>query len=696
MTVVIAKQYEKDLRVDGSMKARAWDFMMKLNSDPDGGGLDLKMPQGVADRRVRTARVDQNFRAVLFALPPDLLVMAAIKPHDEAYDFAKTVRLDINPANGAMELIAEQTIQHAVKEFAEKPQTADAPQVLPYAASDLIELGIRHDVAEQAVRLSNEGELLELVDHLPEWQQQALLDLATGKSIADVREDYGVGVEPTDDPVQSLGRAVTRMAFVTIQDDDELRRMVEGDFEAWRTFLHPQQRMLAERPVYNGPFRLAGGAGTGKTVVALHRAVHLAQKPGARVLLCTFNRTLAAILEAQLRRLASAEVAARIEVLGVDQAVNRVVREHDGDLPRPAESRAQERLWEDAAASSDVPADLAGVLTPEFLAAEFRAVMLGMPALTKDNYLAAKRPGRGVGLNRLRRLAVWRVVEEFRRALDAERLTTFELLAARAAEVAQCRYDHVVVDEGQDLHGGHWRFLRALVAPGPNDLFICEDAYQRIYGDRLVLSRYGIQTRGRSRRLTLNYRSSRENLQFTLGVISGAEVLDSDGDPETVAGYRAAFDGPTPTTKGFTSPADEAAFMAATVQDWVAGEVAASSIGVLVRRHADQERARQALQSAGISVEVLGPNPQSRPSAVVVTTMHRAKGMEFSRVVVFGVEAGVVPLKYVVDQVPEADQPIVLGRERSLLYVACSRARDELVITWSGTPSPFLPVAHPS
>ena len=696
MTIVIAKQYEKDLRIDGSMKARAWDFMMKLNSDPDGGGLDLKMPQGVADRRVRTARVDQNFRAVLFALPPDLLVMAAIKPHDEAYDFAKTVRLDINPANGAMELIAEQTIARAVKEFAEKPQIADAPQVLPYAASDLVELGIRRDVAEQAVRLSNEGELLELVDHLPEWQQQALLDLATGKSIADVRQDYGVGVEPTQNPVQSLGRAVTRMAFVTIQDDDELRRMVEGDFEAWRTFLHPQQRMLAERPVYNGPFRLAGGAGTGKTVVALHRAVHLAQKPGARVLLCTFNRTLAAILQAQLHRLASAEVAARIEVLGVDQAVNRAVREHDGDLPRPAESRTQERLWEDAAASSDVPADLAGVLTPEFLAAEFRAVMLGMPALTKDNYLAAKRPGRGVGLNRLRRLAVWRVVEEFRRALDAERLTTFELLAARAAEVAQCRYDHVVVDEGQDLHGGHWRFLRALVAPGPNDLFICEDAYQRIYGDRLVLSRYGIQTRGRSRRLTLNYRSSRENLQFTLGVISGAEVLDSDGDPETVAGYRAAFDGPTPTTKGFTSPADEAAFLATTVQDWVAGGVAAATIGVLVRRHADQERARQALQSAGISVEVLGPNPQSRASAVVVTTMHRAKGMEFSRVVVFGVEAGVVPLKFVVDQVPEADQPIVLGRERSLLYVACSRARDELVITWSGTPSPFLPVAQPS
>jgi superfamily I DNA/RNA helicase len=694
MTVVIAKQYEKDLRVDGSMKARAWDFMMKLNSNPDGGGLDLKMPNSAADRRVRTARVDQNFRAVLFALPPDLLVMAAIKPHDEAYAYATSVRLDINPANGAMELIAEQTIARTVQEFRDKPRPADAPQVLPYTAAELIELGIREDVAAQAVRLSIEDELLAFVEDLPEWQQQALLDLATGKSLDDVQADYGVGAAPTNDPTQSLRRAVTRMEFVTIRDDDELRRMVEGDFEEWRTFLHPQQRALVERPTYNGPFRLAGGAGTGKTVVALHRAVFLATVPGARVLLCTFNRTLASSLDAQLRRLAPFEVAARIDVLGVDQAVNRAVREHDGDLPRLAEFKAQERLWEDATASADVPADLLAVLTPEFLATEFRAVMLGMPALSKENYLAAKRPGRGVRLNRLQRAAVWRVVDQYRRALDAERSTTFELLAARAAEVAQPRYDHVVVDEGQDLHAAHWRLLRALVAPGPNDLFICEDAYQRIYGERLVLSRFGIATRGRSRRLTLNYRSSRQNLQFALGVIRGAEVVDSDGDPETVSGYRAAFDGPMPSTRGFASSADEAAFLVTTVRDWVAGGVAAASVGVLVRRHADQERARQALQSAGVPVEVLGPNPQSSRPAVVVTTMHRAKGMEFSRVVVFGAEAGVVPLKFLVDQVPVTDQPAVLGRERSLLYVACSRARDELLVTWSGAPSPFLPVAH--
>lgn len=691
MPIVITKQYQKDLQVDGSMKARAWDFVMKLNSDPDGGGLDLKMPQGVADRRVRTARVDQNFRAVLFALPPDTLVMAAIKPHDEAYAYAAGLRLAINPANGAMEMLADERIQQRANEAQSRARQPDEPQVLPYAAGDLEALGVHPDVAAAAVRLTREDDLLRLVEDLPEWQQQALLDLATGRSLPDVRSDYGVGAEPVDDPTQSLTRAVTRMSFATINDEDELRRVVEGDFEAWRTFLHPQQRELVEREVYNGPFRVTGGAGTGKTVVALHRAAHLAGRPGAKVLLCTFNRALAASLQAQLRRLTTPEVAARIDVLGVDQAVHRAVRAHDGgDLPRPLEGRAWERLWEDAAELANVPDHMRSLLTPDFLTAEFRAVVLGLPEMTEENYLWSKRPGRGVRLNRSQRSVVWGVVHHFLRGLRAQGATTFDMLAARAAEVVTPHYDHVIVDEGQDLHAAHWRFLRGLVRPGPNDLFICEDAHQRIYGDRLVLSHYGIATRGRSRRLTLNYRSSRQNLGFSLAVISGADIADSEGESESTAGYRAAFDGPSPSLCGFSSANDEAEFVVARVGQWLAGGVSPPTIGVLVRRQADQDRVRQLLRAAGIDAQVLTGEPQAERAAVVVTTMHRSKGMEFSRVLISGVEAGVVPSAFLLDRAPETERTAVLTRERSLLYVGCSRARDELVVTWRGGPSPFL------
>jgi superfamily I DNA/RNA helicase len=335
------------------------------------------------------------------------------------------------------------------------------------------------------------------------------------------------------------------------------------------------------------------------------------------------------------------------------------------------------------------------VLTPAFLGAELRTVLLGMPDLTRESYLVAKRPGRSVRLNRLQRTAVWRVVEEFRRAMDAEQLTTYELLAARAATIASPSYDHVVVDEGQDLHAAHWRFLRALVQPGPNDMFICEDAHQRIYGEKLVLSRFSIETRGRSRRLTLNYRSSRQNLRYALGVIAGADIVDSEGDQETVAGYRAAFSGTVePQGVGHASPAAEDEHLADIVSRWLADGEDPRAVGVLVRRQADQERARAALQAAGLPFEVLGVNARPTRDAVVVTTMHRAKGMEFSRVVVFGAAASVIPSRYVLDNTAPAEQPAAIDRERSLLYVACSRARDELVVTWAGDPSPFLPEAQ--
>ncbi|MGH3926174.1 MAG: 3'-5' exonuclease, partial [Pseudonocardiaceae bacterium] len=246
-------------------------------------------------------------------------------------------------------------------------------------------------------------------------------------------------------------------------------------------------------------------------------------------------------------------------------------------------------------------------------------------------------------------------------------------------------------DEGQDLHPGHWRTLRGLVTPGPNDLFLCEDGHQRIYGERTVLSRFGIETRGRSRRLTLNYRTSRQNLAFAMNVIGDQQVLDLEGDPDTVAGYHSAFTGPAPTTKGFPGVAEEMEFLVETVRGWVAGGVSPSAIAVLSRRSAEQDRARIALQESGIAVELLQKEGVGKAEAVKIASMHRAKGTEFSRVIIVGAEAGVVPLDRVFETQPEPELAAARGRERSLFYVACSRARDELIVTWSGTPSPFLP-----
>lgn len=700
MGVFMSKQFHKDLELDGSIKAKAWDFLGKLNSNADLTGLDLKKPKNPVDARVRTARVDQQYRAVMFAVsdnPEPMWLLAAIKNHDDAYELAGTLVYEVNPANGAMEVYRPSAVEKTVETFRARPTVLEAPQVLPFTPEELMGVGINAEVAAEAVRLTGDDDILRLAVDLPAWQQQVLLDLATGASLDDVRATYGdQGPEPSVDPVAAVKGAASRMEFVYLDSDDELRRMIEGNFAAWRTYLHPTQRSIAFRDKYNGPFRLAGGAGTGKTVVALHRTAFLARRD--TVLLCTFTRNLAANLRLDLRGLLTEDSTGRAEVLGVDQVVRRVVESVDGQVGQPLNPREEDQRWAEAVRAGGVPTNLAPRLTPSFLAGEYRTVVLAQPAPTRDGYLKARRSGRGVRLNRLQRTAVWRVFEAFQRDLKTERRTTYDLLAGRAAEILADaelrprapRFDHVVVDEGQDLHAGHWRVLRRLVEPGPNDIFLCEDGHQQIYGERLILGHLGIDTRGRSRRLTLNYRTTRQNLRFAMDIMGNEQAVDLDGDPETVAGYHSAFDGPAPEVQGFRSEAEEMQFVAETVKQWLSEKVEARSIAVLSRRGTEQDKARDALTDAEIELEVVDRDGPGQNEAVKLATMHRSKGTEFSRVIVIGAEQGVLPLDFAVDQLPGPERASGIARERSLFYVACSRARDQLVVTWSGTPSPFI------
>jgi superfamily I DNA/RNA helicase len=702
MGVIMSKEFHRSLDLDGSLKSRAWDFVSKLSRDADLTGLDIKLPQHPADKRVRTGRVDLNHRAVLFAVgntSEPMWLLVAIKAHDDAYAYAQTLTLEVNPANGVMEVLRTQAISDSVERFRKRPMPEDAPRALPFQICELVGLGINADVAAEAVRLTSDDEILDLASDLPEWQQRVLIDLATGTAIDEIRRTYELTATTSDDPIEAVQRPTSRMEFVYLDNDDELRRMMEGDFSAWRTYLHPKQRAIAFRPEWNGPYRLAGGAGTGKTVVALHRVEFLAQRPAARVLLSTFTRNLAADLLAHIRTLVTPDQLLRIDVKGVDKLVFAVVQAVDGAPGQFVPAAEQDMIWEDAVRSTAMPTDLRSALTPAFLAGEYRTVMLGMPEHTREAYLKVKRTGRGVRLNRPQRAAVWTVIEAFQRSIRTQGRTTSELLSARAAEIvadpelrARIRaYDHIVVDEGQDLHAGHWRVLRGLVRPGPNDLFICEDGHQRIYGERIVLSRFGIETRGRSRRLTLNYRTSRQNLAFALGVIGDQKVVDLEGDEETVAGYHSAFSGPVPTLRGFSHVGAEMQFLVTTIQEWLDRKVAPVAIAVLSRRTVEQERVRLALQDAGIPVELLQREGPGNVKAVKVASMHRAKGTEFSRVIVAGAAAGVVPLDWAFESQPAPEHDAVHGRERSLFYVACSRARDELIVTWTGNPTPFLP-----
>ncbi|MFC3965798.1 3'-5' exonuclease [Nocardia jiangsuensis] len=725
--IVMTNESKAPAKLDGSLVQRVFAFLAKLQADDTSPGLHIEPLKGAVDRRVRTGRVDLNHRAVLFRVDPKeggtTYVYLGTWKHDVANGIAERAVLQVNPVNGILEGVVAETVEVPAAEperpAAEPKQAQGFLAAAGFGLGDLTDrLGLDASLARRALAAADDFELTDIAADAVEWQADALIELGSGTSIDDIREKYRFPDAPVDTTadeddriIEALTRPASRMQFTYIEGSDELRRVIEGgDFAAWRVFLHPEQREYAEKD-YSGPFRLFGGAGTGKTVVAIHRARNLlARNPAARIVLTTFNKTLAKNLETDLRALdPGIEIAKRpgdrgIYVAGLDKLANDIVRQADDIGPAieavlgvrteiPVARTRQDQVWRDLVQTIDSGLE-PRLASAWFLETEYTSVVLANKITTVEQYARVARAGRGVRLSRQQRLAIWKLVAAYRRRSRMDETLGFAEILAIASEYLRQRAsavaDHVIVDEAQDLHATHWLMLRALVAEGPNDLFIAEDSHQRIYGQPVVLARLGIKIVGRSRRLTLNYRTTAQNLAFAVGVLSGADYHDLEEGKETAHEYRSARTGPIPELLACESAAAELEAVAGRINEWLDDPaVEPSTIAVLTRGLGDRGQLVRALAERGISARVLDDNP-ALPGHVQVLTMHRAKGMEFSRVILAGIDEAHVPAKAGFAGVPEEEVNEARLRERSLLYVAASRARDQVIVTWSGRRSELL------
>jgi superfamily I DNA/RNA helicase len=574
------------------------------------------------------------------------------------------------------------------------------PLFAGFPAEQLLELGVAEPLLPLIAKITSEEELLGLTEYAPSLTAEVLFALHDGMTLDEVLEQVTAPVRAEDQvDVTDFAAAMTRPATLVTTDDTALQAALQGDFARWQVFLHPAQRKIVERS-YNGPARVSGGPGTGKTIVALHRVVHLADRlpagGGRDILFTTFNKNLAADLRSRLLELADRDLLDRVEVTNIDALASKVVTE--------AEPGTRRHWMDDSKAIEAWDAMLfeLGVTgwDARFLHDEWSQVVLGQALSSRDEYFRARRPGRGRTLNRVQRAEVWQLVEQFTKRLREQNLWTFRQVAAEAARIerghadtGKHRYKHVVVDEAQDLGPAHWMLLRAMVAPGPNDMFLVGDTHQRIYDSYVSFGSLGIAIRGRSSRLTLSYRSTHEILT-TAEALLGRQVWDDlDGGIDTLAGYRSVLRGPRPELRGYPIWADELAAMARQVREWLPTDGTPPSIGVAVPSRRLQAEAETYLTDHGIPATTLGAEGPRKPDAVHVGTLHRFKGLEYQQMLVAGVSAGLIPDARIADH-RETD-PVRYERElkqaRSLLFVAATRARDALTITWHGTPSPFLP-----
>jgi hypothetical protein len=768
-SIVMSKQFaDETAKMDGTLKQKVLTFMGKFQRGVD-GGLDLKQPKSARSSAVFTARVNDNYRAVLADVGGDAWALISVRPHDDAYTFAGTLRVEVNPRTGGFDIIDETALAKARALAAGTTRVAEVsgarvgalssgideggsvagsdgssadsgrresvgrgeatvpaePELVALDEGELLSVGLDPETAHSLAGSVERSQAEAVAENLPTAQGAALLDVLAGRPIAEIQADY-MAPEPVDtgDVQTALKRPVSQMTFVDMEDAQAVQAAMSGSLEAWRVWLHPAQRALADHGPWKGSFRVTGGAGTGKTVTAVHRAVHLARQPGlvrvpgarfAPVVFVTYTRNLATAIESQVRAVIRSgdvtgdeaakkeqdRVAHNIEVLSTD-ALARRIADLDPALAeevgkgRPATSTELGRACADAVIGTSVE--------PGFLAEEWEQVVLGGGVTTRDEYLAVARSGRGRRLSRAQRVQVWTCVDRLTTELSVMNRYTWEQLrdlVARALEAderedssravpgsglrARTGVRHLVVDEAQDLTASHWRMLRALVPAGPDDLFIAGDAHQRIYGRPVPLSRFGIETRGRSRRLTVNYRTSREILRWSLGVAdAGADDLDDEVDPLT--GERSVFSGPAVDVVGQGALAGIGDDPDRAMVQWIralfdevddegARKYWPRDIAVVRMDNRGVVDTVGVLTDAGIdAVEVKGGTDEDRlDDAVRVMTMHRAKGLEYKAVVIR--DGDLMPSE------AQAAVDVESRKLRNLFYVAGTRARERLLMT---------------
>lgn len=661
-----------------AVKTTAFDLQM----NPANPGMSFHKLDRAKDRNFWSVRVSGDIRLIVHKTG-DSLLLCYVDHHDKAYAWAERRRLQTHPVTGAAQLVeVRERIEEIVVPVyvqAERPAPAKPPLFAGSSDETLLGYGVPAEWLAD-VRAATEDSIFEVAEHLPKEAAEALLDLAVG-----ITPEPAVVAAAVADPFEHPD---AQRRFRVVENVEELERAFDYPWEQWTIFLHPAQKAIVERS-FNGPARVSGSAGTGKTVVALHRAVFLARKnPDARVLLTTYSDTLANALRVKLRRLISNEprLGERIEVGGFNSIAKRIHERAIGPV----------RIASEKAIAEVVKESLAGTetkLSHRFHVAEWSDVVDAWQLGSWEAYRDVARLGRKTRLTEKQREQLWVVFERVASALDRRGLSTASRmlgrLAAHFAAGGKWPYDFIVVDESQDLSVAQLRLLASLGASEPNRLFFAGDLGQRIFQQPFSWKSLGVDIRGRSSTLRVNYRTSHQ-IRMQADRLLGAEIADVDGNEERRAAI-SVFNGPAPEVRTFKTASEESDGVGAWLKARRDEGFDLGELAVFVRSENEMARARVAVEGAGLPFRVLDDRVDGTRGQVSIGTMHLAKGLEFRGVAVMACDDEIVPLQSRIEAVgDDAELEEVYDTERHLLYVACTRARDQLLLSGIEPASEFL------
>ncbi len=688
------------------IQSKVSEFIAKFQANPTSSGINYEKIRDAKDEGMHSVRIDQKYRGIIFKPKTGSLYMLVwVDDHDDAYDWAKRHKCQINPDTGTLQIYATQSVELASE--------SNKPEVVAHGAFDslkdkqLRQLGLPEEQIGLVRKVVTESDLDALDGLIPAEAYEGLFYVYAGSRFDEVMNERLAqdGVVSDDEQVDvadykaALQRASSKGQFVVVDDDSELEKMLHAPLQQWRVFLHPSQRKMANG-VKNGPVRVLGGAGTGKTVVAMHRAKWLANTmalDGRKILFTTFTKNLALDIKENLRSICSIEQMKKIEVVNLDQWVSQFLTKKNYDYTI-AYDTAQE--W--SRALDLAPSNLG--FPDSFYKEEWSRVIQPQSITTVDQYKSASRAGRGTRINRIQRVKIWAVFEEYRTLLTRDRKKEVDDAYRDAADllrqdVTQRLYASVVVDEAQDMGTQAFNLIRQIVPEDKNDIFIVGDGHQRIYGrNKVVLSQCGINIKGRARKLKINYRTTDEIRRWAVNLLEGYPVDDLDGGLDDQLGYKSLVHGEQPQSEVFASITEQAEFIVNLINQHVTNGVSLSDVCIVARVRQELDFIESALSKANIGCYRLAKSgsDSAHQGEVRLATIHRVKGLEFDKIILASVNEGIVPLKAALES---AGDPVELKQadleERALLYVAITRAKKSALLLSYGSVSPYLKQNNP-
>ena len=708
--IIISRKFAEELSaLSRPIQKGVNGIYAKLSKNADGRGLNLETIKGAASDSMKSARVNDNYRIVLHQDGKGTFTFLHIDTHDAAYAWAKRNRFEVNPYTGEVQLYVIDIPE--IKVVAEPTATtsvAPGPFCKIPSDEDLKRLGVPEELIGLVRSLKDDEDILLHEGDFPQGVFDALLLVYDGKTPDEVVKELDlakktVSVDDVAKAVEESDASQSQFAFAS--SEEELNEIRKAALAKWRIFLHPSQRKIVRKNA-NGPMKVLGGAGTGKTVVAMHRAKflleHVFVKPTDRILFTTFTKNLCDDIEMLLGSICSEDLMRRIDVKNLDKWAVDYVKA----LGIEANPIRDEKQRFDLMGKAMLEVDGADNWKPGFFIRERSQVVLPNEIESLPAYLKVSRAGQGVRLSAAQKRIVWQVLEAYRSILAREKLMDFDEIAILAAnQVRENRYSpyaSVIVDEAQDFSTPALKLIAAISdntkeKPRPNSLMIVGDAHQRIYGKKAVLGKAGINVVGRSSKLKLNYRTTEKIRKRAVALLEGVAVDDLDGAQDDNKGFRSLVVGVPPLERRFKTFNKEMDGVVSVIREWQSSDGRPfSDYAVLVRRKSDVEAVMAALQQRQMKCKQIKTDltiRESEKDQVRVATMHRSKGLEFAGVVVAEINEGIWPLRS--DEYKDMDpisQKASDDSERSLLYVALSRAMNHVMLAGTGEPpKEFVP-----